>query len=45
VSFAYLCDTGFREQMSARGDDPDELMTRHRDAIAAADLPAMFVSS
>jgi 5-methyltetrahydropteroyltriglutamate--homocysteine methyltransferase len=35
VSFAYLCDPHFREQMTARGDDPDELIVRHRDAMNA----------
>jgi 5-methyltetrahydropteroyltriglutamate--homocysteine methyltransferase len=35
VSFAYLCDPHFREQMAARGDDPDELVVRHRDAMNA----------
>ncbi len=42
VSFAYLCDPDFREQMTARGDDPDELVLRHRDAMNAviADRPA-----
>jgi 5-methyltetrahydropteroyltriglutamate--homocysteine methyltransferase len=41
VSFAYLCDGNFREQMVARGDDPDELIVRHRDAANAviADRP------
>jgi 5-methyltetrahydropteroyltriglutamate--homocysteine methyltransferase len=42
VSFAYLCDPNFRAQMTARGDDPDELIVRHRDAANAviADRPA-----
>ena len=42
VSFAYLCDPEFREQMTGRGDDPDELVLRHRDAMNAviADRPA-----
>ena len=35
VSFAYLCDPDFRAQMTARGDDPDELIVRHRDAMNA----------
>jgi 5-methyltetrahydropteroyltriglutamate--homocysteine methyltransferase len=35
VSFAYLCDPDFREQMRARGDDPDEMIVRHRDAMNA----------
>jgi 5-methyltetrahydropteroyltriglutamate--homocysteine methyltransferase len=41
VSFAYLCDPSFREQMTARGDDPDKLILRHRDAMNAviADRP------
>ena len=41
VSFAYLCDPDFREQITARGDDPDELVVRHRDAMNAviADRP------
>jgi methionine synthase II (cobalamin-independent) len=33
VSFAYLCDPDFREQMKARGDDPDEMIVKHRDAM------------
>lgn len=41
VSFAYLCDPDFRAKMTARGDDPDELVVRYRDAINAviADRP------
>jgi 5-methyltetrahydropteroyltriglutamate--homocysteine methyltransferase len=41
VSFAYLCDADFRAQMTARGDDPDALVARHRDAMNAviADRP------
>ena len=35
VSFAYLCDPDFREQMKARGDDPDDMIERHRDAMNA----------
>jgi 5-methyltetrahydropteroyltriglutamate--homocysteine methyltransferase len=35
VSFAYLCDADFRAQMTARGDDPDELIVRYRDAMNA----------
>jgi 5-methyltetrahydropteroyltriglutamate--homocysteine methyltransferase len=35
VSFAYLCDPDFREQMRARGDDPDEMIVRHRDLMNA----------
>jgi len=42
VSFAYLCDPDFRAQMAARGDDPDDMIVRHRDAMNAviADRPA-----
>jgi len=36
VGFAYLCDKDFREQMVARGEDPDELVVRYRDAMNAA---------
>jgi 5-methyltetrahydropteroyltriglutamate--homocysteine methyltransferase len=41
VSFAYLCDPHFRDQMTARGDDPDKLVLQHRDAMNAviADRP------
>ena len=41
VSFAYLCDPDFREQMAARGDDADQMITQHRDAMNAviADRP------
>lgn len=35
VGFAYLCDAEFREQMVARGEDPDELVVRYRDAMNA----------
>jgi 5-methyltetrahydropteroyltriglutamate--homocysteine methyltransferase len=35
VSFAYLCDPDFRQQMRARGDDPDQMIVRHRDAMNA----------
>jgi 5-methyltetrahydropteroyltriglutamate--homocysteine methyltransferase len=35
VSFAYLCDTDFRAKMAARGDDPDDLIDKHRDAMNA----------
>jgi 5-methyltetrahydropteroyltriglutamate--homocysteine methyltransferase len=48
VSFAYLCDPEFRAQMTARGDDPDEMIVRHRDAMNAviANRPAdLFVST
>jgi 5-methyltetrahydropteroyltriglutamate--homocysteine methyltransferase len=41
VSFAYLCDADFRARMTARGDDPDDLIIKHRDAMNAviADRP------
>jgi 5-methyltetrahydropteroyltriglutamate--homocysteine methyltransferase len=41
VSFAYLCDPEFRQQMTARGDDADVMITKHRDAMNAviADRP------
>src|SRR5215207_6438246 len=35
VGFAYLCDADFRAQMTARGEDPDELVIRYRDAMNA----------
>jgi 5-methyltetrahydropteroyltriglutamate--homocysteine methyltransferase len=35
ISFAYLCDSDMRAQMTARGDDPDELVRRYRDATNA----------
>jgi methionine synthase II (cobalamin-independent) len=35
VSFAYLCDADFRQRMVERGDDPDELVVRYRDAMNA----------
>jgi 5-methyltetrahydropteroyltriglutamate--homocysteine methyltransferase len=35
VGFAYLCDADFREQMRSRGEDPDELVIRYRDAMNA----------
>jgi 5-methyltetrahydropteroyltriglutamate--homocysteine methyltransferase len=35
VGFAYLCDEHFRAQMSARGEDPDDLVVRYRDAMNA----------
>ncbi|MBI5090715.1 MAG: 5-methyltetrahydropteroyltriglutamate--homocysteine S-methyltransferase [Actinobacteria bacterium] len=35
VSFAYLCDPEFRQQMAARGDDADAMITQHRDAMNA----------
>lgn len=33
VSFAYLCDADFRAKMTNRGDDPDALIERYRDAM------------
>jgi 5-methyltetrahydropteroyltriglutamate--homocysteine methyltransferase len=48
VSFTYLCDADFRAQMLARGDEPDALVLRYRDAMQAvvADRPAdLFVST
>jgi 5-methyltetrahydropteroyltriglutamate--homocysteine methyltransferase len=41
VSFAYLCDPEFRQQMAARGDDADQMIVQHRDAMNAviADRP------
>ena len=35
VSFAYLCDADFRKQMTARGDDPDDMIRGDRDAMNA----------
>jgi 5-methyltetrahydropteroyltriglutamate--homocysteine methyltransferase len=35
VSFAYLCDADFRAGAVERGDDPDEMLRRNRDAINA----------
>ena len=35
IGFAYLCDADFRAQVTARGDDPDELIVRYRDAMNA----------
>ncbi len=35
VGFAYLCDPEFRAKMAARGEDPDELVVRYRDAMNA----------
>lgn len=35
VGFAYLCDADFRAQMVARGEDPDDLVVRYRDAMNA----------
>ena len=48
VSFAYLCDPEFRRQMTARGDDADEMIIRHRDAMNAvvANRPKdLFIST
>lgn len=35
VGFAYLCDPEFRAKMTARGEDPDQLVVRYRDAMNA----------
>lgn len=35
VGFAYLCDPEFRARMEARGEDPDALVVRYRDAMNA----------
>jgi len=42
ISFAYLCDSDVRAQMRERGEDPDELVIRYRDALNAvtADRPS-----
>lgn len=47
VGFAYLCDADFRGQMTARGEDPDDLVVRYRDAMNAviADRPDDLVIS
>ena len=47
VGFAYLCDADFRAQMAARGEDPDELVIRYRDAMNAviADRPDDLIVS
>ncbi len=47
VGFAYLCDPDFRDQMVARGEDPDELVVTYRDAMNAviADRPADLIVS
>jgi 5-methyltetrahydropteroyltriglutamate--homocysteine methyltransferase len=47
VGFAYLCDADFRGQMTARGEDPDELVIRYRDAMNAviADRPDDLIVS
>jgi 5-methyltetrahydropteroyltriglutamate--homocysteine methyltransferase len=36
VSFAYLCDAGFRKGATERGDDPDAMIRAGRDAMNAA---------
>ena len=36
VSFAYLCDENFRNQIRERGDDPDELITTYSRALTQA---------
>src|SRR5580704_5109331 len=42
VNLAYLCDPALREQVQARGDDPDKLLKIYADIINAAisDIPA-----
>jgi 5-methyltetrahydropteroyltriglutamate--homocysteine methyltransferase len=47
VGFAYLCDADFRGQMTARGEDPDDLVVRYRDAMNAviADRPDDLIIS
>jgi len=42
VNLAYLCDPSLREQVKARGDDPDQLLKAYAGAINAAivDIPA-----
>ena len=35
VSFAYLCDTAWRQKMEDRGEPADELLVRYRDAMNA----------
>ena len=41
VNLAYLCDPALREQVAARGDDPDKLPMIYADMInaALADIP------
>ena len=41
VNLAYLCDPALREQMKARGDDPDTLLNTYADLLnsAIADAP------
>ena len=36
TSFSYLCDAKFREQVKARGDDPDKMVERFAKATSAA---------
>jgi len=47
IGFAYLCDADFREQIAARGEDPDQLVIRYRDAMNAviAGRPADLIVS
>ncbi|MDP1795120.1 MAG: 5-methyltetrahydropteroyltriglutamate--homocysteine S-methyltransferase [Acidimicrobiales bacterium] len=47
IGFAYLCDADFRAQIAARGEDPDELVVRYRDAMNAviADRPSDLIVS
>jgi 5-methyltetrahydropteroyltriglutamate--homocysteine methyltransferase len=42
VNLAYLCDPALRDEVQARGDDPDTLLTVYADMINAAmsDIPA-----
>jgi 5-methyltetrahydropteroyltriglutamate--homocysteine methyltransferase len=42
VNLAYLCDPALRDEVQARGDDPDMLLTVYADMINAAisDIPA-----
>jgi 5-methyltetrahydropteroyltriglutamate--homocysteine methyltransferase len=36
TSFAYLCDATFREQVTARGDDPDKMVAQFAKATSGA---------
>ena len=47
VNLAYLCDPALRDQVKARGDDPDALLTTYADLLnsAIADAPADMVVS
>jgi 5-methyltetrahydropteroyltriglutamate--homocysteine methyltransferase len=47
VGFAYLCDAEFRSQMTSRGEDPDDLVMRYRDAMNAviSDRPSDLIVS